>query len=131
MGAILRNIYTFLMHSGKRGFESKTKYLAYDGCFEIANLQLHFSSMPWNTKSVKGFFLGSIFCATASGTYVYVNNLFLSFFIGIVVLCKTFRLQFQAIIRNFADITQSGHRNDRKAKQLLCEAINFQNSVKE
>lgn len=128
MGAILRNIYTFLMHSGKRGFESKTKYLAYDGCFEVVNL--HFSSMPWNTKSVKGFFLGGIVCATASGAYVYVNNLLLSFFIGIVVLCKTFRLQFQAIIGNFAAISQSKHRNDRKAKQLLCEAINFQNSVK-
>lgn len=77
-------------------------------------------SVPWNQKTFLGWATSSTYSMTAAGFFVFVNSIFISFFMGVTYFFQAFCITFRILI-NKANFTKV-HANIKKS---LCDAILF------
>lgn len=82
--------------------------------------------LPWNQRTYVGYFFGSAYSNTAATTYFFVNSSVLSFFIGITLYFEAFYRYFDYILKKIND-----QRNNAYTKNVLCQAIRYEITVKE
>lgn len=85
-----------------------------------------FNRFPWNQSTPIGY-LGEVCCSIMPAeSYLFINGVLLLLFISMCLLNRAFHDRFQYTLQMF-DHSNNGQRS----KTILCELIQFHNSIKE
>lgn len=87
--------------------------------------------LPFNHKTLRGWICGTIFGMFQAAGFVLITCAILALFVTIVMHFHAFYRQFEAIVRGFNEAVMEKRRDNRKSKQILIEAMEFQLAIKE
>lgn len=90
-----------------------------------------FQSLPWDDETFIGWFYGLCVSFWMSGTYFFMNCIFLSFFLATSFNFDAFQQQFEAILSAINETNSQQSHFQRNAKQVLKRAIRFHILVQE
>lgn len=88
------------------------------------------SSLPWNDEEFIGWFYGLLCSFWMSGTYFFMNCIFLSFFLSVGFNFDAFQRQFDVILSEISEQNSFERNFNQHAKEVMQHAVEFHCLVK-